>query len=119
MLVFILCSHNVLWVPHCISIILICRLDDQNIGLVSTEAFTQLISSRDLGLQLNENELFYIAEQVDPGNGWIPFMSVAQQLPNFLVSLYNQRAELQVVHNIPLLRCCYTKYMPYCMASQT
>ncbi|XP_064396735.1 uncharacterized protein LOC135343685 isoform X2 [Halichondria panicea] len=71
------------------------RMDYQGRGFVSIDDFTQLLNSRDLGLQLNENELLYIAEQVDPGNGWVPFVPVAQQLPEFLVAMYNQRAELQ------------------------
>ena len=73
------------------------RMDNQGLGFVSIDDFTQLLNSRDLGLQLNENELLYIAEQVDPGNGWVPFVPVAQQLPEFLVAMYNQRAELQMV----------------------
>ena len=73
------------------------RMDKQGLGFVSIDDFTQLLNSRDLGLQLNENELLYIAEQVDPGNGWVPFVPVAQQLPEFLVAMYNQRAELQMV----------------------
>ncbi len=90
LVVILMCSHYI-WSY--------CRLDDQNSGFVSIDNFTQLLNSRDLGLQLNENELYYIAEQVDPGNGWVPFVSVAQQLPEFLTALYNQRAELQVVND--------------------
>jgi len=75
----------------------VCRVDHQGLGFVGIDDFTQMLNSRDLGLQLNENELYYIAEQADSGNGWVPIVAVSQQLPNLLVALYNQRAELQMV----------------------
>ena len=72
-------------------------MDHQSLGFVSIDDFTQLLNSRDLGLQLNENEILYIAEQANAGNGWVPFIPVTQQLPNLLVAMYNQRAEIQMV----------------------
>ena len=75
-------------------------VDHRSLGFVSIDDFTQLLNSRDLGLQLNENEILYIAEQADAGNGWVPFVSVTQQLPNLLVAMYNQRAETQMVRLI-------------------
>ena len=60
--------------------------------------FTQVLNSRDLGLQLNENELVYVTEQSDMyGNGWVPFVQVVPRLPDLLLAIYKQRAEGAVV----------------------
>ena len=62
------------------------------------DEFIQVLNSRDLGLQLNEDELLYIAEQTDVNlNGWIPLVQTLPQLPPLLLAIYNQRAEQAVV----------------------
>lgn len=40
------------------------RVDADQTGFISLEDFMQILSSRDLGLQLVENELLYIVSQV-------------------------------------------------------
>lgn len=76
----------------------ILRLDYRRTGFIHSDDFTQLLNSRDLGLQLNEDELLYVASQVDVyGNGWVPFIQVAPFLPNLLLTLYRQRAEEAIV----------------------
>lgn len=71
---------------------------DANLGYIQLEEFLQVLNSRDLGLQLNEEELLYIAEQVDINvNGWIPLVQVVPQLPALLLAIYKQRAEQAMV----------------------
>ena len=71
---------------------------DANLGYIQQEEFLQVLNSRDLGLQLNEEELLYIAEQVDINvNGWIPLVQVVPQLPALLLAIYEQRAEQAMV----------------------
>ena len=74
------------------------RLDYRRTGFLSTDDLVQVLNSRDLGLQLDENELLYVANQVDVyGNGWVPFIHVAPLLPNLLLTIYTQRAEQAIV----------------------
>ena len=62
------------------------------------DEFIQVLNSRDLGLQLNEDELLYVAEQTDVNfNSWIPLVQILPQLPPLLLAIYNQRAEQAVV----------------------
>ena len=71
---------------------------DANLGYLHMDEFIQVLNSRDLGLQLNEDELLYIAEQTDVNlNGWIPLVQTLPQLPPLLLAIYNQRAEQAVV----------------------
>ena len=71
---------------------------DANLGYLQLEEFVQVLNSRDLGLQLNEEELLYIAEQVDINmNGWIPLVHVVSLLPALLLAIYKQRAEQAMV----------------------
>ena len=71
---------------------------DANLGYLHMEEFIQVLNSRDLGLQLNEDELLYIAEQTDINlNGWIPLVQILPQLPPLLLAIYNQRAEQAMV----------------------
>ena len=71
---------------------------DANLGYLQVEEFIQVLNSRDLGLQLNEDELLYVAEQVDINvNGWIPLVQVVPQLPSLLLAIYKQRAEQAMV----------------------
>lgn len=65
---------------------------------ISKDDFAKVLSSRDLGLQLNEVEVAYLAEQFDfYGDGNISCMQVIPQLPEVLQMLYNQRAEQSMV----------------------
>lgn len=65
---------------------------------ISKDDFAKVLSSRDLGLQLNEVEVAYLAEQFDfYGDGNISCMQVIPQLPAVLQMLYNQRAEQSMV----------------------
>ncbi len=74
-------------------------------GLISSDDFIKVLNYRDLGLQLNEAEILYIAEQSDLyGNGSIPFIQVAPVLPEILRILYNQRAEQCMVRGKG--QCC-------------
>lgn len=69
--------------------------------------FAQVINSRDLGLQLNENELMNIAEQSNIyGNGWIPFVQVVPHLPDLLLATYKQREELAMVSESKSSHAC-------------
>ena len=71
---------------------------DANFGYLQVEEFIQVLNYRDLGLQLNEEELLYIAAQVDINvNGWIPLVQVVPQLPPLLLAIYKQRAEQTMV----------------------
>ena len=71
---------------------------DANLGYLQIEEFIQVLNSRDLGLELNEGELLYIAEQVDINiNGWIPLVEMVPELPSLLLAIYNQRAEQAMV----------------------
>ena len=71
---------------------------DADLGYLQIEEFIQVLNSRDLGLQLNEGELLYIAEQMDINvNGWIPLIQMVPELPPLLWALYNQRAEQAMV----------------------
>ena len=71
---------------------------DADLGYLQIEEFIQVLNSRDLGLQLNEGELLYIAEQMDINvNGWIPLIQMVPELPPLLLALYNQRAEQAMV----------------------
>lgn len=84
------------------------RFDHNDQGFVTVDDFTQVLNSRDLGLQLNENELVYVAEQSNVyGNGWVPFVQVVTRLPDILLAIYKQRAEGAVVsvNNCPLTYC--------------
>jgi hypothetical protein len=60
-----------------------------------------VLNSRDLGLQLNEAEIHYLAETSDfYKNGQIQFIQVVPQLPEVLKILYNQRAEGSMVSTV-------------------
>ena len=78
---------------------------DANLGYLQVEEFIQVLNLRDLGLQLNEDELLYIAEQIDINvNGWIPLVQVVPQLPSLLLAIYKHRAEQAMVSFITALR---------------
>ena len=68
-------------------------------GYLQIEEFIQVLNSRDLGLQLNEGELLYIAEQMDIKKcQWLdPSHPNGSRLPPLLLALYNQRAEQAMV----------------------
>ena len=62
------------------------------------DSVIQVLDSRDLGLQLVEQELLYIAGQVDVyGNGYVPFAQLAPSLLDILLQLYNERAQTCIV----------------------
>ena len=66
----------------------------------------RVLNSRDLGLQLNEAEIQYLAETSDfYQNGYIPYIQVAPQLPEVLKILYNQRAEQSLVSPMLVWLC--------------
>ena len=74
---------------------------DANYGYLESDEFRQVLNSRDLGLQLNNDELLYIAEQVDINvNGWIPLVQVISQLPALLMTIYRLRAEQAMVRRL-------------------
>ena len=74
------------------------RLDYRRTGFIHSDDFTQVLNSRDLGLQLDENQLLYVASQVDVyGNGWVPFIHIVPLLPDLLLTIYRQRAEEEIV----------------------
>lgn len=71
---------------------------DANLGYLQLDEFIQVLNSRDLGFQLSEGELLYIAEQMDINvNGWIPLVQVVPQLPQLLMAIYQHRAEQAMV----------------------
>ena len=57
----------------------------------------KVLSSRDLGLQLNVEELQYLAGESQYENGYVPFVEIAPELPEMLRALYYQRAEQAMV----------------------
>ena len=60
-----------------------------------------MLNSRDLGIELNEGELLYIAEQVDINvNGWIHLVQMVPELLSLLLAFYNQRAERAIVCHV-------------------
>ena len=70
------------------------REDSQGSGFITKDDFIKVLNSRDLGLQLNEDEIIYIVEQSDLyKSGYIPFIQVIPQLPELLRALYQRRAE--------------------------
>ena len=67
-------------------------------GYLQLDEFLQVLNSRDLGFQLSEAELLYIAEQMDVNvNGWIPLVQVVPELPQLLLTIYQHRAEQAMV----------------------
>lgn len=69
-------------------------VDHEGSGYLSVDSVIQVLDSRDLGLQLVEQELLYIAGQVDVyGNGYVPFAQLAPSLLDILLQLYNERAQ--------------------------
>ncbi len=84
-------SYNIL----CLNFI--CRIDVQGSGFITTEDFMKILSSRDLGLQLNVDELQYLIGESQYENGYVPFVQVAPELPEMLRALYYQRAEQSMV----------------------
>ena len=62
-----------------------------------------MLNSRDLGLQLNQTELEYLAEQSDLyKNGLIPVIQVVYQLPEILKLIYGQRAQQSMVSRMSI-----------------
>ena len=67
-------------------------------GFISLDQFAGVISSRDLGLPLHQEEILYIASQVDIyGNGWVPVIQAASILPGLITVLFQQRMQLELV----------------------
>ena len=90
------------------------RDTDANLGYLHTEDFIQVLNSRDLGLQLNEMELLYIAEQMDINvNGWIPLVQMVPVLPPLLLAIYKQRAEQSMVRQSKQQSHFFTIVLPY------
>ena len=77
------------------------RVDTSGSGFITTESFINVLNSRDLGLQLNEEDIRYLVDLNNMyGNDQIPFMHVTPQLPAHLMTLYRSRAEHSLVSNI-------------------
>lgn len=82
------------------------RGDPSRSGYITTEDFAKMLNIRDLGLQLNEEELNYLAEMSDLyQNGHVHFIQVVPQLPAVLKILYTQRAEESFVR-VHIHECC-------------
>lgn len=74
------------------------RADMVGNGFISLEQFVQVISSRELGLPLDQEEILYIADQVNIyRSGWIPIIQVASILPGLITVLFQQRMQLELV----------------------
>ena len=74
---------------------------------MTSEAISKIAKRRNYGLYLCKFMLisapltfllFLCPTQVDVyGNGWVPFIQIAPLLPNALLEVYEQRAELIIV----------------------
>jgi hypothetical protein len=63
-------------------------------GYMTLGDFLQVLTSPDLGLQLEENEQTYVASQVDPeASGVVVYREAAALVPELLQLIFSQRAE--------------------------
>ena len=65
------------------------------------ESFVNVLGSRRLGLQLNEEEILYLVEVCNiHRNNQIPFIQVTPELPQHLILIYRNRAENTMVRYV-------------------